>query len=147
MDSSSSSSSSSSSVNIDDVDDLLDINLIIHMKSLISLMQQTLCCECKQLWDASLSVKTRNGLYIHVEFHCSNCECTTHLQSSPEAQDGKRREINVRLELGATLSGLGYNGIMKLLGALNLPPPTQKKKYTETQEFILTTCYFLFSDF
>ena len=45
---------------------------------------------------------------MHVEFHCSNCECTTHLQSSPEAQDGKRREINVRLELGATLSGLGY---------------------------------------
>ena len=84
---------------------------------------------------------------MHVEFHCSNCECTTHLQSSPEVQDGERREISVRLELGATLSGLGYNGIMKLLGALNLPPPTQKKKYTETQEFILITCYFLFSDF
>jgi hypothetical protein len=30
------------------------------------------------------------------------------------------------LELGATLCGLGYNGIIKLLGALNLPPPTQQ---------------------
>ena len=57
---------SSSSVNIDDVDDLLDINLIIHMKSLISLMKQTLCCECKHLWNSPLSVKTRNGLYKHV---------------------------------------------------------------------------------
>jgi RNase P subunit RPR2 len=80
---SSSSSSSSSSVNIDDVDDLLNINLIIHIKSLISLMKQTLCSECNHLWDGSPSIKTRNGLYMHVEFICSNCGCITHLYSSP----------------------------------------------------------------
>ncbi|CAF1228467.1 unnamed protein product [Rotaria sordida] len=103
------SSSSSSSVNIDDMDDLLDINLIIHIKSLISLLKQTLCSECNHLWDGS----------------------------SPQVQDGRRQEINARLELGATLCGLGYNGIIKLLGTLNLPPPTQQRKYSETQEFIL----------
>lgn len=132
-----SSSLSSSSVNIDDVNDLLDINLIIHMQSLISLLKQTLCSECNHIWDGSPSIKARNGLYIHVEFICSNCGCITHLYSSPEVRDGKRKEINARLELGATLCGLGYNGIMKLLGVLNLPPPTQQRKYSETQEFIL----------
>ncbi|CAF1520869.1 unnamed protein product [Rotaria sp. Silwood1] len=130
-------SSSSPSVNIDEADDLLDINLIIHMKSLISLMKQTLCSECNCLWDGSPSIKTRNGLYMHVEFVCSNCGCITHLYSSPQVRDGRRREINARLELGATLCGLGYHGIIKLLGALNLPPPTQQQKYSETQEVIL----------
>jgi hypothetical protein len=135
--STSSSSSSSSSVNVTDVDDLFDINIIIHMKSLISLLKQTLCTECNHLWDGAPSIKARNGLYIHVEFRCSFCGCVTHLYSSPEVRDGRRREINARLELGATLCGLGYNGIMKLLGALNLPPPTQQRKYSETQDFIL----------
>jgi hypothetical protein len=134
---SSASSSLSSSVNIDDADGLLDINLIIHMKSLISLLKQTLCAECNHLWDGASSIKARNGLYMHVEFRCCFCGYVTHLYSSPEVRDGKRKEINARLELGATLSGLGYNGIMKLLGALNLPPPTQQRKYSETQEFIL----------
>jgi hypothetical protein len=135
--SSSSSSSSSASVNIDDVDGLLDINLIIHMKSLISLLKQTLCAECNHLWDGAPSIKARNGLYMHVEFRCSFCGCVTHLYSSSEVRDGRSREINARLELGATLCGLGYNGMMKLLGALNLPPPTQQRKYNETQEVIL----------
>ncbi|CAF4205860.1 unnamed protein product, partial [Rotaria sordida] len=132
-----SSSSSLSSVNIDDMDDLLDIYLIIHMKSLISLLKQTFCSECNHLWDGSPSIKTRNGLYMHVEFICSNCGRITHLYSSPQVQDGRRQEINARLELGATLCGLGYNGIIKLLGALKLPPPPQQRKYNETQEFIL----------
>ncbi len=74
---------------------------------------------------------------MHVEFICYFCRCVTHLYSSPQFRDGRRREINARLELGAALCGLGYNGIMKLLGALNLPPPTQQRKYSETQEFIL----------
>ncbi|CAF0900745.1 unnamed protein product [Adineta ricciae] len=42
---------SSSSVNIDDVDDLFDICLIIHMKSLILLTKQALCCECHGNYD------------------------------------------------------------------------------------------------
>ena len=43
-----------------DVDDLLDINLIIHMKSLISLLQQNLCSECNHLYNGSSYTKTRN---------------------------------------------------------------------------------------
>ncbi|CAF4838022.1 unnamed protein product, partial [Rotaria sp. Silwood2] len=84
-------------------------------------MKQTLCSGCNRLWDGSPSIKTRNGLYMHVEFVCSNCGCITHLYSSRQVRDGRRREINARLELGA----------------LNLPPPTQQQKYSETQEFIL----------
>ncbi|CAF2130350.1 unnamed protein product, partial [Rotaria magnacalcarata] len=39
--------------------------------------------------------------------------------------------------VGGSLCGLGHDGLMKLLGALNLPSVVQEHKYTETQEFIL----------
>ncbi|CAF1283949.1 unnamed protein product [Rotaria sordida] len=74
---------------------------------------------------------------MQLEFICSNCGCITHLYSSSQVQDSRRREINVRLGIGGALCGLAHHGIMKLLGALNLPPPTQEQKYSETQEFIL----------
>ncbi|CAF3322491.1 unnamed protein product [Rotaria socialis] len=50
---------------------------------------------------------------------------------------GRRHEINIRLAIGSTLCGLGRDGVMKLLGALNLPPPIQEHKYREAQEFVL----------
>lgn len=60
---------------------------------------------------------------MHLEFIYSNCGCITRSYTSPQVQNGRRQEINARLELGAALYGLGYNGMIKLLCALNLPPP------------------------
>jgi hypothetical protein len=52
-------------------------------------------------------------------------------------QNSRRHEINVRLAIGGTLCGLGPNGLIKLLGALNLPAPIQEHKYRERQEIVL----------
>jgi hypothetical protein len=127
-----------SSSNIDNVDDLLNFYLIMHMKCLMSLLKQTLCYEWKNFWDGSATVKIRNGLYMHLEFTCNSCGSVTHLHSSPQVENSKRREINIRLQIGGTLSGMGHHDVLRLLGALNLPPPTQEDKYSETQDFILS---------
>ncbi|CAF1453077.1 unnamed protein product [Rotaria sordida] len=119
------------------VKDNLDFNLIIHMNSLISLLKQFLCPGCNKYWDGLTTVKERNGLYMQLEFMCYNCGFLTRLYSSPKMQNGRRHEINVRLGIGGTLCGLGHSGVMKLLGALNLPPPIQEHKYRKVQEFIL----------
>ena len=50
---------------------------------------------------------------------------------------GRCHEINVRLSIGNILSGLGRSGVMKLLGALNLPPPVQENKFRAVQEYVL----------
>ena len=68
---------------------------------------------------------------------CYNCKSLTRLYSSPKMPAGRRHEINIRLGIGGTLCGLGRTGIMKLLGALNLPSSIQKHKHREAQEFIL----------
>ncbi|CAF1481850.1 unnamed protein product, partial [Rotaria sordida] len=60
----------------------------------------------------------------------------THLHSSPQIPNTRRREINIRLEIGGILCGLSHGGVMKFLGALNLPPPVQEQRYSEAQQFI-----------
>ena len=149
--SSSSSSSSSSNINaqstvftknestssVENAEHDLNFFSIIYMKFLLSFVKKFLCSECKSSWNGSVSLKERNGLYIQFEFICSNCASITRLSTSPQMSNTRRQEINVRLALGGALCGLGRNGLVKLLGCLNLPPPVQDEKYRQTQEFIL----------
>jgi hypothetical protein len=73
-----------STSSIGNVEDDLDFYLIIHMKSLVLLLQQLSCSECNSFWDGSVSVKERNGLYMQLEFICYNCGSLTRLCSSPQ---------------------------------------------------------------
>ena len=68
-------------VSTDDAGDLYNCYSIVQMKSLLSLMKQTLCSCCRNPWDGSLSIGRRDGLYVHLEFTCSSCENVTHLHS------------------------------------------------------------------
>jgi hypothetical protein len=126
-----------STSSIKHIKDNLDFYFIIHMNSLMLLLKQVLCSGCNRYWDGSVFIRERNGLYMQLEFKCSNCGSLIHLYSSPKMQNSRRHEINIRLAIGGTLCGLGHSGMIKLLGALNLPPPVQEYKYREAQEFIL----------
>lgn len=124
-------------VSTDDAGDLYNCYSIIQMKSLLSLMKQTLCSCCRNPWDGSLSIGRRDGLYVHLEFTCSSCENVTHLHSSPKLQDSGRHEVNTRLAIGGTLSGIGRSGVEKLLGAMNLPPPVKEEYDSKTQGYLI----------
>jgi len=117
--------------------DLMNSFCIIHSKSLITMMKQTLCITCHNPWDGNLSMKKRDGLYVHLVFTCVHCGNNTDLDSSPVLKETKRREINVRLVIGGVLSGIGYQGVMKLLGAMNLPSPVYERYYSKTLEFVM----------
>ena len=118
-------------------EDTLNFNLITHMNSLHYLLKQFVYPGCRMLWDGSVTGNERNGLYFQLEFICHNCKSSTFLYSSPSMPTGRRHEINVRLAIGSTLSGLGCIGVMKLLGALNLLPPVQDNKLRAVQEYVL----------
>ena len=128
---------SQSSTRKSNTEDTLNFNLIINVNCLLSLLRQFVCPGCQLLWDGSVNAKERNGLYLQLEFICHNCKSSTRLYSSPSMPSGRRHEINIRLAIGSTLCGLGRSGMMKLLGALNLPPPVQENKYRASQEHIL----------
>ena len=44
------------------IKDTLNFSLITHMNSLLSLLKQFLCPECRMLWDGSVTIKEQNGL-------------------------------------------------------------------------------------
>ena len=121
----------------DDDDDVMKCYLIVQMESLIFLMKNTLCIGCSNRWNGSLSIKRRDGLYVHLVFTCSNCANITDLHSSPKLQDTKRHEVNVRLAIGGTLSRIGHSGVKKLLGVMNLPAPVDEEYYSKTQAYII----------
>ena len=118
-------------------EDIMKCYFIVQMESLISVMKQTLCIGCSNRWNGSLSIARRDGLYVHIVFTCSNCGNITDLHSSPKLQDTKRHEVNVRLAIGGTLSGIGHSGVKKLLGVLNLPAPVDEEYYSKTQAYII----------
>ena len=76
-------------------EDSLNFKLITHMNSLFYLLKQFLCPECRMLWDGTVTVKERNGLYLQLEFVCHNCKSFTRLYFSPSMPTGRRHEINV----------------------------------------------------
>jgi hypothetical protein len=120
-----------------DPDDVMQCYSIIQMESLISLMKQTLCSGCNNRWNGFLSIEKRDGLYLQLAFVCSNCANVTNLHSSPKLPNSRRFEINVRLAIGGTLSGIGYSGVKKLLGVMNLPPPIKEEYYSRAQTYIM----------
>ncbi|CAF1614937.1 unnamed protein product, partial [Didymodactylos carnosus] len=118
-------------------DDVMKCYFITQMESLISLMKNTLCIGCSNRWNGSLSIERRDGLYLHLVFTCSSCGNVTDLHSSPKLQDTRRYEVNVRLAIGGTLSGIGHSGVKKLLGVMNLPAPVDEEYYSKTQTYII----------
>ena len=125
------------SSDIDDSRDMTNSYSIIHVKSLLSFLKRTLCAGCESLWDGEISMKRREGLYTQFQFKCINCGYVNGLSSSPLVPNSRRREINNRLAIGTVLLGVSYSGMIRLLGALNLPPPVQENRFKETQEFML----------
>ncbi|CAF3602511.1 unnamed protein product [Rotaria sp. Silwood1] len=54
--------------------------------------------------------------------------------------DTKHRDINIRVQLGAYLSGISHAGVAKIFGAMNVPPPVQEDHYEEIDRRLLLPC-------
>ncbi len=84
-----------STTSVENSQDDLNFFSIIHMKCLLSFMKQFLCSECKCSWDGSVSVKERNGLYMHFEFVSFICASVTRFCTLSQMPKSRRHEINV----------------------------------------------------
>jgi len=59
------------------------------------------------------------------------------LETSPKVVASDRRDINVRSQLGGHLCGIRYAGLVKLMGAMNLPSPIQDATYSKWDKSLL----------
>ncbi|CAF5006014.1 unnamed protein product [Rotaria sp. Silwood1] len=119
-------------------DDEYDFYQLVHNSSLLELMKNTICQSCLENWDGKMHLKKREGLYFSIEFQCQ-CSNIIRINSSTQSSNTKHRDINIRSVIAANLSGVGHAGLMKICGALNVPPPVDEDHFSSLMCEILST--------
>ena len=93
------------------------------------------------------------GLYCSLVFTC-HCSNEIKINTSKQCPKTSKRDINIRSAigkfifssivthklicyLGATLAGIGHQGLVKLCGVLNVPPPIDDDHFSRTITHIL----------
>ncbi|CAF4197707.1 unnamed protein product [Rotaria sordida] len=115
----------------------LDGYTIVQNPVLFSLMCQTNCRGCGNRWSGIMNIKKREGLFVILSFQCSSCKNTVTIETSPKVVASNRRDINVRSQIGGHLCGIRYAGLVKLMGAMNLPSPIQNETYSKWDKDLL----------
>ncbi|CAF4008459.1 unnamed protein product, partial [Rotaria sordida] len=92
-----------------DSDVPLDAYSIIQNNLLLKLLSKTKCELCEKQWDAS----------------------------SPQVQDSRRHDINVRTQLAGHLTGIRHAGLKRICAALNLPPPLEEGRHNKHDKELL----------
>ncbi|CAF2788287.1 unnamed protein product [Rotaria sp. Silwood2] len=111
---------------------------IIQNQVLFSLMCNTNCEGCANPWSGMMNINKREGLFLILSFRCSIYQNTTTIETSPKVVASDRRDINVRSQIGGHLCGIRHTGLVKLMGAMNLPSPIQDERYSKWDRDLLS---------
>ncbi|CAF3973573.1 unnamed protein product [Rotaria sordida] len=122
--------------NTDVAEDTNDYYQIIHNSFLLELMKQTICVSCKSKWNGDMSVAKREGLYCSLVFTC-HCSNEIKINTSKQCPKTSKRDINIRSAIGANFAGISHQGLVKLCGVLNVPPPIGDDHFSRTITHIL----------
>ncbi|CAF1188468.1 unnamed protein product [Rotaria sp. Silwood1] len=79
----------------------------------------------------------REGLFLILSFQCSTCKNIVTVETSPKIVASDRRDINVRAQIGGHLCGVRHAGLVKLMGAMNLPSPIRDETYSKWDRNLL----------
>ncbi|CAF2828095.1 unnamed protein product [Rotaria sp. Silwood2] len=120
-----------------DSDVPLDAYSIIQNNLLLSLLSKTKCALCEKQWDGKMHMNKREGLFVILSFECRFCNNKISINSSPQVQDSKRHDINVRTQLAGHLTGIRHAGLQKICAALNLPPPLEEGRHSKRDKELL----------
>ena len=129
-----SSASSSKVKDIDTSSDDTEIPLLsgyrfIDISILSDIINSFACPEC---FHSGLTLQEhkskQKGFSIFMSVVCQ-CGYSKHFYSSKTANKGKRYDINTRIVYASRSCGVGYAGIEKFTGLMNMPKPMSKTTY------------------
>ncbi|CAF4183851.1 unnamed protein product [Rotaria sordida] len=115
----------------------MDGYTILQNQVLFTLMCKANCEGCGNRWNGTINIKKREGLFTILSFQCSSCPNNITIETSPKVVASNRRDINVRSQIGGHLCGIRYAGLVKLMGAMNLPSPIQDERYSKWDKNLL----------
>ncbi|GFW71687.1 uncharacterized protein TNCV_2548981 [Trichonephila clavipes] len=107
--------------------DSQNVNIIVELDLLSSLMKNLLCCKyccSSEKIELREDLKSRRGLAVSLEIICHNCRESTSTMSSKISN--KCYDVNLRLTYGMRAIGKGGAAARIFCGLMNLPPPPAK---------------------
>ncbi|CAF3486716.1 unnamed protein product [Rotaria sp. Silwood1] len=117
----------------------MDGYTILQNQVLFTLMCKTNCEGCGNRWNGTININKREGLFVILSFQCSSCTNIITIETSPKVVGSDRRDINVRSQIGGHLCGIRHAGLVKLMGAMNLPSTIQDERYSKWDKDLLVS--------
>ena len=115
-----------------------DVNFIISLKSLNELFSAFECESCEQPYCVTEDETARMGSACKLTVRCTACG-TTVSQCMTSAKSGtvqKGFDINRRLSVAATSTGVGFTQLRRFFSLMNMPPPMHLKTWQKYRKAV-----------
>ena len=108
-------------------------NRLISCSSIVSLASQLKCPKCRSSLSVSEDFGSRRGLITRIKVQCSTDCGWFHYLS-----DSYNTSMNTQSVLAARTVGMSQTSLTTFCGMMDLPPPTCKKSYANSNKLILS---------
>jgi hypothetical protein len=129
---------SSSDDESEDSNEFSDINLIINIQKILSLVNCMNCPKCNSHGHYNYKITKRLGLSFYISFICTcgnviRLSTGARLEISPTSQ---MTDLNVLSVLAGSLVGLQRTGMKKFFGAMGILPPVKIKSFKRYEHLL-----------
>ena len=107
-------------------------NRLISCTSIVSLVSQLKCPNCRSSLSVTEDFSSRRGLVTRIKVQCSTDCGWFHYLS-----DSYNTSLNTQSVLAARTVGMSQTLLTTFYGMMELPPPTCKKSYATSNELVL----------
>ena len=133
--------SSDSDTQPEDLNSFLDINLIISIQKILTLVNSMNCPGCNSHGHYNYKVTKRLGLSFYISFTCTcgnviRLSTGTRIGIPPKSQ---MTDLNMLCILAGSLVGLQRTGLKKFFGAMGILPPVQIESYKHYEHLLSTS--------
>lgn len=124
-------SSSSDEETTPEPNDYSDINLIVGIQNILSLVNSMNCSECNKNGNYSFKVTKRLGLSYYISFICSCGNILRFVTGNriSTSSNAQMTDLNMMSTLAGSLIGVQRRGLEKFFGAMGILPPVQIESY------------------
>jgi len=134
-------SSSDNDSQPEDLNEYYDINIIINIKKILSLVNSMNCPKCNSHGHYNYKITKRLGLSFYISFTCS-CENIIRLSTGTRIDNSSKSQmtdLNMLCILAGSIVGLQRTGLKKFFGAMGILPPVKIESYKRYEHLLFTS--------
>lgn len=123
-----------------DSNDYSDVNLIVNIQSILSLVNAMNCPKCNVNGKYDFKVTKRLGLSYYISFTCSCGNIIRFITGKRILPSTKSQmtDFNISSIIAGSLVGIQRRGLQKFFGAMGILPPVQIESYKRYENLLLS---------